>query len=278
MKKNVVFILLTAFFAACTNENVTSEATTNNLALSPSKNQVVNKATNNKLATPSNIQVNAAGTVINFSGYSWTVTETPTTRQEPGPNYFSGGSAYVDASGFLHLKARKTGNYWTCGQVVLNQKLGHGTYQWKVEGPVNNLDKNVVLGLFNYNSASPGHDEIDIEFARWGYATNRILNYTVWPATGVTASNVTFNQDFTMAGNFSTHRFKWASKSINFKSLYGFQDGDTNLFASKSWSAPTSISTTAMPVIMNLWLFNAVPPVNGQDVEIIIHEFKYIPL
>jgi len=43
------------------------------------------------------------------------------------------------------------------------------------------MDKNVVLGLFNY-SGNDGFDEMDIEWARWGNENYPNCNFTVWPA------------------------------------------------------------------------------------------------
>jgi hypothetical protein len=226
-----------------------------------------------------NIKSSFPGTSpITFAGYTWNVTST-TGTQGPGPNHWSSNNAYVDANGYLHMKLthNTANNTWDCSQITMTQSLGYGTYQWKVEGRLDTLDKNVVFGLFNY-SGNDGFDEMDIEFSRWGYTTNNMLAYTIYPQTGSTATRVTWNTNFTQSGTYTTHRFTRTSSSIVLKSLAGFQDGDTNLFATKSWSSPTSISTLAMPVMINLWLFHAVPPTNGSNVEIIIHDFKFTPL
>jgi hypothetical protein len=227
-------------------------------------------------ATPQDTIPNGPRT-IQFSGYDWIV-KAPAGKQGPHSNYWSGRNVWVDAHGRLHLKLKynESNDRWEAAELRTTVKLGYGTYQWKLEGPVNNLDKNVVLGLFNY-SGNSRFDEMDIEFSRWGHDNAPILNYTIWPATGDTGvNNVTWARDFEMNGSYSTHRFTRTNSSLTFKSLYGFQDGNKNLFASKTWKNPTSISTLEMPVFMNLWLFDA-PPTDGKDVEIIIHEFKYTP-
>lgn len=70
-----------------------------------------------------------------------------------------------------------------------------------------------------------------------------------------------------------------ALNSITFKSMEGFYDDDTNLFASKTWNNPPhSISPLSMPVLMNLWLFKGIEPADGYSAEIIIHDFKFTPL
>jgi hypothetical protein len=232
-----------------------------------------------KADTPKVSNTKRAAATLNFSGYTWIVKDSGSGTANPHNNYWRPANAYVDASGFLHLKITKdpaTGR-WYCGEVQMTQSLGYGTYQWKIVGRVDLLDKNVVFGLFNY-SGNSGHDEMDIEFSRWGYTTNPMLNYTVYPAANVSSpANVHYAANFTLNGDWTTHRFKRTSNSIVFKSMHGHTDTDTNLFDTKTWNAPTSISTLSMPVFMNLWLFNN-PPTNGQDVEIIIREFKFTPL
>jgi hypothetical protein len=219
----------------------------------------------------------AITSTIQFSGYTWNVKNSGTAKWGPGPNYWNGANVWVDANGWLHLKLSKNADgSWSCGEVSTTQSLGYGTYQWKIEGAVNALDKNVVLGLFNY-SGNDGYDEMDVEFARWGNASNAPLNYTVYPAA---VGKPTFHtaQNFTLSGTYTTHRFIRSSNSVVFKSLHGHVDNDANLFATATCKAPPySVSALAMPVYMNLWLFQGMSPSNGSNVEIIIHEFKYIP-
>jgi hypothetical protein len=127
--------------------------------------------------TPANKPANT----ISFSGYTWTV-KAPADATGPGPNIWSAANVFVDNEGSLHLKLTKnaaTGK-WECAEVASTEKFGEGTYQWQVEGPLATLDKNIVLGLFNY-SGKDGLDEMDIEFAQWGNETFPHLNYTIWP-------------------------------------------------------------------------------------------------
>lgn len=216
---------------------------------------------------------------LKFAGYTWKIRSK---KGEPGPNSWSEKNAFVDKNGFLHLKLTKdpaTG-IWECSEVIMTEKLGYGTYQWKIDGRIDTLDHNIVFGLFNY-SGEDKHDEMDIEFSKWGHPeNNKNLNYTIWPASGVTEpKNVEYVQPFSLNGTYTTHRFKRTEKSLTFTSLYGFQDGDKNIFATKTWDAPkTSISKLEMPVFINLWIFKGVPPSNNADVEIVIRDFKFIPL
>jgi hypothetical protein len=225
--------------------------------------------------TPANKPANT----ISFSGYTWTV-KAPADATGPGPNIWSAANVFVDNEGSLHLKLTKnaaTGK-WECAEVASTEKFGEGTYQWQVEGPLATLDKNIVLGLFNY-SGKDGLDEMDIEFAQWGNETFPHLNYTIWPVDKGT-NKAYHTANFTMPdGTYTTQRFVRKNKSIAFKSLYGFTDADANEFESKTFKSPAaSISTEPMAVYMNLWLYNGQAPANGKGMEIVIHSFKFIPL
>lgn len=213
---------------------------------------------------------------ISFSGYNWKVKNSTRTKIGPGPNFWSRRNVWVDSQGHLHLRLEKRNNKWFCAEVQSVDSFGMGTWQWKIEGAVDLLDKNVVFGLFNY-SGNDGFDEMDIEFARWGSAANPNLNYTVWPAqSGFT--NFSYTSHFALNGSYTTHRFKRSNTAVVFKSVHGFYDDDTNLFASATCtSPPKSISQLRMPAYMNLWMFQGKLPSNAQSVEIIVHEFKYIP-
>jgi hypothetical protein len=263
-----LWMLIIAFLSACTED-------TNSLVSS-------DHFKGNPVGSTNTTTSALAGTsTLSFAGYTWNVRDN-TVLQGPGPNYFSNANAWVDTNGYLHLKLalNPSNGRWECAEVTSDQLLGNGTYQWKIEGPINALDKNVVLGMFNY-SGNDGFDEQDIEISKWGKQGNKnVLNYTVWPATGSTIPHVEVTYPLPRSGTSSTtHRFTRTASNIVFKSMLGFQDDDTNLFATKSWtSPPTSISTTPMPVYMNLWAFHGVSPGDGKPVEIIIHDFKFTPL
>jgi hypothetical protein len=231
----------------------------------------------NEQTTQRSIQANT----LQFAGYTWNITNSGGVTQGPGPNIFDPSYAWVDTDGFLHLKLAKStvDNKYHCAEVTLAQNLGYGTYQWNVEGALGSLDKNVVFGMFNY-SGNDGFDEMDIEYSKWGVQNNNnMLNYTLYPQTGSTQSSVEVVYPFTLTGTYTTQRFKRTSNSVTFKSLGGFYNDDTNLYASQTWTnPPNSVSTLAMPVLMNLWLYGGKKPATGYSVEIIIHNFTYTPL
>ena len=208
------------------------------------------------------------GTELTFSGYTW---EIRSGTGGPGPNNWSSSNAWVDAEGHLHLRLSKVGNAWYCAEVTTTQRLGFGTYQFKIKGRVDLLDKNVVLGLFNYPTSDVGPDatnEIDIEFARWGNAAYPNGNFTVWPAQeGLSPAEHTF---LSVLGDSSTHQFTWAEDKVSFNSA-----GVTWEYSPTDYHA--RISSQPMPVHINLWLYAGHAPSDGEEVEIEITEFSFTP-
>ena len=218
--------------------------------------------------------------IIQFSGYEWEIRTSGLSG--PGPNLWDANNVWLDENGDLHLKISHTADGWHCAEVTMTQRLGFGTYQFQVIGQIDQLDPNVVLGLFNYPTEDVGADatnEIDIEFARWGNPAWNIGNFTVWPAqAGLKQVSETFPIE--LNGTYTTHRFNWQSGQIFFQSLHGHTDGDENLIASWLYQPqePSQfISQQPMPVHINLWLFQGQTPTDGQEVEIVIHSFEFTP-
>jgi hypothetical protein len=141
-----------------------------------------------------------------------------------------------------------------------------------------------VVGLFPYGPqagiGSDGQNEIDIEYARWGNASYPNGNYTVYPATGTGSGDTTF--EFTLTGTYTTSRFTWSSTKIDFVTMSGFAPVDSTTGLIKAWTfAPatpaTKVPQQALPLGMNLWCFQC-PPSDGQNVEIVVRDFTFVPL
>jgi len=217
---------------------------------------------------------------INWKGHTWNVTA----GGMAGVCQGNAANISIDADGYLHMKITNNGGTWTGAEIFTTDKIGFGTYQWQIDGPVDKLDKNVVVGLYPYGPeagiGSDGQNEIDIEYARWGNASYPNGNYTVYPPTGTGSSEITF--DFTLTGTYTTSRFVWSSTKIDFVALSGFEPLDGTAGLIKAWTFAPATPTTkvpqqALPLGMNLWCFQG-PPSNGQNVEIIVRDFTFVPL
>lgn len=224
-------------------------------------------------------QSSPGSSFISFSGYNWIVKDTD---QPTGPmnNYWSNQNVWVDGEGKLHLKITKEPNgRWTCAEVHSTTDFGYGTYVWQLESRVDQLDKNIVLGLFDYRGWQYDHyDEIDIEFARWGNDAWHNFNYTVYPAHPSTQSRVSYTNELSLNGSFSTYRFTRNSEKVYFTSFHGHTENPSNAFF--EWETPNGfdVPQVAMPVHMNLWLFDALPPSDEQEIIIVIKSFEFRPL
>ena len=182
---------------------------------------------NDDTTTPLNRQIQFAGTVWNVrSGFGG-----------PRANHWSDSeeSVWVDEQG-LHLKIRRIDNTWHSVEVATNHIAGYGEYRFLVEGPVDRMDKTLVLGLFVYaedsveldecvNDGSFKAHEIDLEFTKWGNENEANKgNYTVQPYCKRDNTD-RFRLDLD-ENLLSTHYFNWQPDSIVFCSAQEHHRGE----------------------------------------------------
>jgi hypothetical protein len=189
----------------------------------------------------------------------------------------------VDANGFLHMRINSTSG----SEMFTSQKLGFGTYQWQIEGPVDNMDKSIVLGLFPYGPAAglgvSGENEIDIEFSKWNNTCGGCnANFALWPSTGNLGLGRSAADLFTLSlapQNQVTARFVWRSNSVVWTIMKGLVPvgQTTNVLRTYTYQPADflqRIPQVAMPLGMNLWAFQVAPSVPQ---EVIIRDFTYSP-
>jgi len=215
-----------------------------------------------------------------WKGHTWNVTNGGMAGVAQGsPNNVS-----VDANGYLHLKIVNNGGTWTAAELFTADKLGFGTYQWQVDGPIDVFDKNVVLGLYPYGPAAgigaDGTNEIDIEYSRWGNANGVNGDWTDYPASGKTIGEKSYSFSLN-GGTASTSRFIWNGTSIQSFLMSGYAPVGSTAGLINSWLyAPTNPSVNipqqALPLGINLWCFGA-PPSDGKNVEVVIRDFTFVP-
>lgn len=250
---------------------------------------------------------------IDFAGRTWIVRNEPTPN-DPGKNYFSNSkcNVWIDSQERLHLKITKRNNIWYCAEVYSIDNVGYGEYVFYVSTKLDEIDKNIVFGLFTYDNTTCSTDansEIDIEFAKWGeFLDFNPLEYGVQPKNdglggGPYHERIHSNiLPLIMTGDFSTHVFKWESNKVSFSSFHGHgnptpysmdnwvfnsTNPGRNVWCSddNAWSElvviPKPSSNTVVDI--NLYLYDSNddgygdPPTNGKDYEVIIEGFEYIP-
>jgi hypothetical protein len=206
----------------------------------------------------------AVSRMIQWSGHAWHV-RPASEGTAPGPNAWSDSPRSVAVDGDrLRLAIVPDGARWRCAEVHLEQALGYGTYEWVVETDLTALDPQAVLGLFTYDwYGGTASSEIDIEFARWGAASDPdLVEFSVQPAHAGQNERRPLS-----APPPYTCRFTWARGRVD------FSVGDTCAYTSTTdVFAP---SPTTWPFI-NLWLNRGSAPSAEQAVE--LSRFSFMPL
>lgn len=226
-------------------------------------------ATSGDPGTPGDCSISGAS--LHFSGRDWEIREE---QGGPGNNTWKANNVQCDAEGYLVLKITQQNGVWTTAQVKTTQALGFGRYEWNVRGPVDDLNRNVVLGLFNYGGVD-NEDEIDIELTRWGNENNPNGNFVVYPnRVGPGFKKSEFEFDL-LAGDRSTHMFSWQRDRVSFQSLEGARPLGSWTFAPPEFG--TLIPQDPLPVYINLWLTVGYQPAEPLQTEIVIESFSWQP-
>lgn len=249
---------------------------------------------------------NRTGDILTFAGREWQIKKFENQVWGPGPNYFTThpNDVFVDDKGYLHLAVSQRENRWRSTEVYSLDTFGYGTYVWTIEGNPNDIDPNIVLGLFtwdDYTFTTDGNSEVDIEFSKWGDANEEFtLQYGVQPIAFGPYNSERVNKPNDAAVNkewvgISTHAFTWTDSLITWQSWPGDKYGAGTPSASWTFdlSNPAKIkyegNEQSDPIVipapgnntnarMNLWLVNGPEgPSNGMRHEIIIRDFQYIP-
>jgi hypothetical protein len=210
---------------------------------------------------------------------------------------------WVDVDGNLHLKVTHRDGKWWSAEIISEETFGYGEYKFLLSSKADQLDKNLVLGMFTWNNnsfQSDGNSEIDIEFAKWGFENHKSLQYAVQPTNwGTHDERDTKPESFLLTGNNSTHGFIWKSSGVDFKSYYGHTTGSL----ASSWNFANTMPArrkveggrtsdavvipkpgTQTHVHLNLWLNDTNQdgfgdaPSNGQEAEVVIKGFEYTAL
>ena len=228
---------------------------------------------------------------IRFSGYDWEV-KSMCDREiavDPGQNVFSDeeNDVWVDEEGQLHLTISQRNDRWYCTEVFTEASLGYGKYIYRLSSRVDQLDQNVVLGLFKWDNIAPGdclnansdYREIDIEFSRWGNESDALnAQFVVQPFND--PENI-HRFPIELVDDNSTHLFLWNGGSVIFQSLFNHPElppTAADIIESWTYSGDVTALSGEEKAHINLWLYNGQPPSDGEDVEVVITSFNYIPL
>lgn len=238
---------------------------------------------------------------IKWSGYVWCVVTSNGTKCYPGPNYYSSGgnNVFVDSAGDLHIKITKSGGEFFCTAIFATQTVGYGKYTFLISSRVNNLDRNVVLGLFTWNDKScitNANSELDIEFTRWGDANDpNVINYSVQPTNSGQETERFTTRQMTYTGNKTLHFINWTPTLVSFSSYKNHTNPPAPADLIADWSfgnnnpPKSKEECDSKPIVIpapengthlniNLWLDRGRYPSDGQEVEVVIHSIEYTAL
>lgn len=247
---------------------------------------------------PCNLTFNRS---ISWSGFNWMVVSSNETKCNPGHNYFSSSvdNVMTDSAGDLHIRITKRNGKYYCAELFTTEAVGYGLYTFYLSSRVDNLDKNVVLGIFTWNDincVTNANSEIDIEFAKWGDAGNpEPLEYSVQPTNGGQETDRFTTLPVQLSNNYSIHFFNWTPSLVSFSSYQGHTNPPPpgNLISSWQFSnnniPKSKEECNSNPIIipapennttlnLNLWLDRGNYPSNDQEAEVIIHGIDYTPL
>ena len=224
---------------------------------------------------------------IQWSGYPWDVRSG---TGNPGSNNWSKSTSnvWVDPiSGELHLKITNNGGKWYCAEISSVKSFGYGEYTFQLSSRIDQLQKNIVLGLFTYKyngvSTTPQENEIDIEFSRWNNDSNPNSQYGFQyrpPNSGNLIQPYSF--ETTLNGPYSTHKFIWSKGNILFQSYHGnsanLPSNDYLICPAQTFSDNRIPVESSEKVVLNLYLFQGNILPNQQEAEVIIKSFTFKPI
>ena len=220
-----------------------------------------------------------------WSDREWEIKSSGLEFVGPGPNLFSDSTdnVWIDDQDRLHLKITRSRRSYYCAEVKSVEPLPYGTFRWMLESPVDNLDPNVVLGLFTWSDTSVfANGEVDIEFSRWGDPIAPNAQYVVQPYY---YPGHMFEFYLPSGVVPTVHSFTWTPTVVDFRSWWVVSEPEVQLNA---WTFLGSDLDTepAIPLAtgteharMNLWLFQGRRPISKKNqLEVIIGAFEWEPV
>ncbi len=212
---------------------------------------------------------------LRFAGIEWHIKDSGARQVGPGHNWFSSGNVRLDAGGQLHLQAKARDGSCVAAEAVAVPSLGYGTYEFTVATNLDNLAKNLVLGLFTWDDTSNQsfHREIDVELGRWGRENNADAQFVIQPYT--IPSNIwRFSLRPGLRG--SVHQFIWAPRRVSFRSE-GLEASGVRSILQEYVFERMIPEPGQEQTRVNLWCMDSKAPADGTS-EVVLSRFRFTPL
>lgn len=189
---------------------------------------------------------------IEFCNHNWYV-KTHNELMGPGNNFYGlhPQNVKLDKKGRLVLSIKKVKKGWSCAEIISEDTIAEGVYEFTIESDLSLLEPNMVLGMFLYNETHPPYfDEADIEFSRWGNPQYNDAQFVVHnnqqPEPFRFSTPLGFGQ--------SIHQITINKDSVIFQSKWlNKKDSDPIIFTHKI-ARPQTLSLSATHIRVNLWL------------------------
>jgi hypothetical protein len=206
--------------------------------------------------------------LIEFGGQLWGLKFGE--RRGPGPNDFSDSTenVSVDESGQLQLRITNRDGDWQSAGAVAIRPLGFGTYTWTFAADIESLDPWTVLGLFLYRD---DWHEIDFELSQWGDPANQNAQWVVHPSSA--ESKTRFDTGTT---GVVTCSLDWTIRRV-VASCWAGEDRSVAPLATWTYRGERLPRVPNLHARINFWLFRGTPPSNGQEHDMTIRSFDFVP-
>jgi hypothetical protein len=206
---------------------------------------------------------------IQFSGYQWEIRET-VSGENGTVNTDTPANAWVDRSGFLHLRVSKRADHWVSVAATLSRSLGYGSYKFVVRD-VSQLEPAAVFALYTWDELGPPR-EMDIEISRWGEPQDKNAQFVIQPYV-VPANTIRFD---TPSGPL-TYWMNWLPGGVAFKATRG------SSFSGSPAAVAEHVFTSGVPsagnerIHMNLYVYGNQRHPLQNEFEVVIEKFEFLP-
>jgi hypothetical protein len=219
--------------------------------------------------------------LLDFAGYRWSV-KSRDFPVGPGPNRFSDREedVWVDGDG-LHLTVSPRDGHWYCTEVILQDSFGYGTYVFHTKCRPDQLDPNIVAGLFTWETeAPPPHRELDFEYSRWGKADDPTNAQFVVQPYETPGNLVRYRVDPDHATPALTHILVWQPGRARFLTAHGHHQPDRipeqQIISAWTYTGAGVPEPGNENIRINLWLDRGHPPDHGKKTQLLVTSFRYL--
>jgi len=246
----------------------------------------------------------ANGATIDFAGFQWKIKHSDQLAVGPRSNHFMKENVSIENENLVLRYANINGT-WSGAEIYTDtSNLGYGKYVFQIANRIDQLDENIVGGIFTWNNnpdlskaganygwpLSPSwgnlHSEIDFEFSRWGDENTDLNAQFVVQHWNSPGNRHQYNLEINNESG-TTFYWNWTKDNIVFRIFNGYINIDEidqstplhNWTFSNTEFIPQDANSGQVGLRMNLWCMEETnAPESGLPQEIIIKDFQYVPI